>query len=324
MFFDIQWIDIIYGKLRYSNVNIQKFHIHLHNFIFNKQDEELWDIIGIKPYQFDPFDDTMYNANISMKNDRIIRICCVNYQLNKPPLTNVPCDNLQLYEYLDIQTSNTKLFNDITVTDLLNQCDKSLQSSHNDVISRTIYKLKDVFWDWKKRFDKLPGGSEIYTFLNFGQVYCIAKLFWFISPLFIFSRIFYFVFPIVSFVKEFNYFLNDNNDNDNDNASLSNKIDDIVLFQIVLFVCYYCLVVVWIINFVSVCDFYYWTKLLGIGSKKQGLETRSIGLNALTFTFKQYNKMMDDVIIQDILCQYLGNDIASIVFEYFIKIQIVD
>ena len=315
-----QAIDNIYGASRYNKTRIQEFHTHLHNFIFNKQDENLWKSIDIKPYQFDPYDDIMYNANISIKNDRLIRICCLNHKLNRPVAGDTICDNEQLYQYLHKQTTNAKLFTQVAVKDLKKQCKTSLRSSNNNVTARILFKLNERIEELQNKFDQLPDGNTS-TCLNYEHVYCIAKLIWFLSPLFVFSRIFYFIFPIISLIEEFNYFLNDDND-----ESLSESINDIVLFQVVLFGCYYCLVIVWFVNFVNVCNFYYWTKLVGIGSKKWNMTANSVRIDSPKSKFwkpiiEKYNKMIDDIAIQEILCEYLGNDIASIVFEYYIQIS---
>ena len=267
----------------------------------------------------------MYNANISIRNDRLIRICCLNYQLNKPPTAEAVCDNTQLYEYLDKQITNGRLFSQITVKDLKNQCKTSISSSHNNVTGRIIFKLKKKIQEFHDIFDKLPNGSAS-TCLNYEYVYCFAKSLWFVGPLFVFSRVFYFIFPIILLIEEFNYFVNED---DNTEESLLDEINDIVLFQVVLFGCYYCLVIVWIVNFLNVCDFYYWSKLVGIGSGKWDIGVASVLFSTSRLQFwiaviEKYNKIIDDVAIRQILCQYLGNDIASIVFGYYVQISISD
>ena len=311
-------IDYIYNESRYDGKKIVRFYRHIDNFVFNKQNKHLAQNIDMKPCQFDPHDDIIYNSNITIKNDRLIRICCLNYQLNKPPIDDSVCDNEKLYRYLDQQTRNSSLFTHITIKDLQKQCDTSLRSSHNIMTGRILFELNDKIKLLRTRFDTLPGGYA-WTCINYEHVYCIAKLIWFVLPLFVVSRMFYFLFPIISLTKEFDYLVNNNSDD------IYNAIDDIVSFQVVLFGCYYCLVVVWIVNFLNVLNFYYWTKLVGIGSTKRDLYERSDVFFKSLFlkkSIEQYNKMIDDIQIQQILCQYLGDDIASIVFEYFLQISI--
>ena len=308
-------IEYIYDE-RYDDRDIERFCRYSDNFVFNKQDGYLLENIDMQPHQFDPYDDTMHNANITIENDRLIRICCLNYQLYKPRTNNPVCNNEKLWQYLDEQTRNARLYTQITVKDLQKQCNVSRRSSHNKVIGRMLFELNDTIREVYKRFDKLPGGFAS-TCINYEDVYCMAKFIWFVLPLFVFSRIFYFVFPIISLIQEFDYFLNNNG---HDNA-----INDIVLFQVVLFGCYYCLVVVWIVNFLNVSSFYYWTKLIGIGSGEWDLDRKSSSFLETVLwkeTIEQYNKMIDDVAVQEILRQYLGNDIASIVFEYYVQISI--
>ena len=312
-----QVIDDIYDKSRYKNQTIQEFHIHLNNFVFNKPDPDLWKYHGVKWYEFDPSDDIMYNANISIKNDRLIRISCLNYQLNKSSGSSCRaiCDNAKLYHYLDKQTSDARLFTQMTIKDLQNQCDMSQKSSYNNITGRMIFRLKEIVGQFKDKRILLPSGKyHSCKCRNYEHVYCMAKSIWFISPLFVFSRMFYFVFPIISLIAEFNHFAKDKNE------SLLDAIDDIVFFQLILFVCYYGLVVIWIINLFNVCRFYYWTKLIGIGSKDKEwvVDEKSLFWRA---TIDKYNKMIDDVAIQEILWQYLGKDIASIVFEYYVQIS---
>lgn len=283
--------------------------------------------------RFDPNDEFAYNFDITTKKDRLIRVCCANYQLLKVEI----CNNKQLFDYLKQRETHPQLFVNITAQMLLDHCDPNIGSSHITIKDKTVERVEHIFEDQrdtiKRKKDDLKNAyfvaqyswevtSKWRVFLaNYN--YCFAWIFFgFVFPLFVVTRIFYFVFPIICVINEFKYYVGNEESNQDKSFSFDLifniiKNNDIVIFQVVLLLVYFTLAFLWIVYFINVLKFYYWVKFLGVGSGYWSIWNAN-KQTTIKDIVRQYNQMYDDLIISSLLCEYLGTDIASVVFKYYL------
>ena len=301
------------------------------DFIFNVQDQKSLENETniIQARKFDPNDEFAYSFDITTIKDRMIRICCVNYHLHKQKV----CANQTLFNYLNKQTDHPQLFLDITPQNLKDHSDSKLNPGFIDL---SIKQLKDNFnsqkndiktTKWKLNDPNyIPKSWEVLSkwrlALQYYTLFCTYVFFGFVLPLFIVTRIFYLIFPIIAIIEEFKYYTNQSNKSVISFGLIGDIIDNnaIVLFQVVLFIMYYILVIIWIGYFFHLLNFYFWVKLIGLeGSEYFGIwnAKKIVTMNAI---IQQYNQMYGDLIIEGILCDIFGNDIASVIFNYYLAV----
>lgn len=241
----------------------------------------------------------------------MIRICCVNYEL----IISSQCEysNDKMLKYLEQQIVNPQLCLDTTPQDLLNHCQNRNTSYTN------IFNL--IWQNWKNHYRReVEWAQESMTTWNKlvqrSRLYCWMIGMWFVLPMFMVSRMFYLAFPIIAAIEEFKYYYVSHDEKYQDPV-----IHEMLMFQIALLVAYYCLVIVWIVSFVNVWQFYYWTRLLGVGRENWYFEQMNDQKQTMNIV-KRYDKIFNHLTIVALVKEYFGSDIGSVVLKYYECIQL--
>ena len=313
-----QFMYVLYDDYSYQTAGRQIFMVKIINFVFDKDNT------------FDS-DNELEMLSLTAKQDRILRICCVSYHFH----SNSICKNLKLYKFLEDKKKSHNKFYKVSLQNLLDNCDKdttkrvSFFARTIDVFKRGIKSQKESMQSVKEKLNNQTYRPYDWEFIHPCGL-CLKQLAvgWLLSfifiliPLWCITRVFYLAFPIISLVNEMQYYVNNSNKNTSWNL-IWNIIgnNEIVTLQIILTGIYWFLVIIWIVNLINVLSFYYWLKFVGLGSDYWSLwDTKP--QKVYNDIVKQYQDMYDEMVVKEILCDFYGNDIASIVFYYYTNINL--
>ena len=315
-----QYIYVIYDSYTRLVLEVQEIVVNLFHFIFNNK----IDFGQAKAKKFDPNHEFCYTYNITTIKDRMIRISCIQHQL----LQQTEFKNPQLLTYLKQRASHPQLFVNITPQNLLDHCDIRSDTSHPGFVGLSTKKFRDNFDDHIDKIKRMKRNLNDPTYwqeppltkwdiILEQQTLCFKYIFlWFILPLFVVTRVFILIFPIIVLIEEIRYYVKQSDESISIDL-IGDIMNDhvIVSFQVGLLIIYYILVILWIVYFFNVVNFYYWVKLAFCGPRYYYGNKKT--MNAIV---EEYNEMYDNLFIQGLLCDTFENDIASVIFEYYLAI----
>ena len=315
----LQFIYVVYDDYSYQSAPRQTFITKMIDFIFDKDNT----------FENDINDEI---TGITAEQDRIMRICCATYHFHK----NGICENKKLHNYLETKATSSNKFYTISIQNMVDHCDDE-KTTGVTFFDRVFHHFRTIIKDDVKGRDKLKEKlndpsyvaydweqiSKWGLFLKQLAICTICTFIFVLIPLWCVTRLFYLSFPVISMVNEMKYYVKNSDDGKFSWNLMWNIVNsnEIVLLQVILTGIYWFLVLTWIVYLVKVMNFYFWVKLVGLGNNYWSLwdVQQTKVYNDIT---EQYQTMYDSLVVKEVLCEFFGDDLGSIIFDYWININI--
>ena len=331
-------LNFAFDKFSTSNVDTISFAIKLTNFLFNKpiKDKRSDQVAPAPPSapasreQGVPQTQSivrssnlryhqgmhLYDSSISYKQDRIARLCCINFELHESKIW----EDDPLFEYLSKHEKHS--FLDVKAKDIRkNNICVQIKSTERVYFFEILLDMYLDFWHETKgvtanlrrklndrtyvaRRYEIVNRTEMFIQMS-AQVFAFGATF-ILFPIWCLSRMFFLIFPLIVIIDSYE----------------KGNLPGIGSIQFILTIAYWTFCVAWIIAFYKVCQYYFWIHHIAVGGHLSMYKSNAN--KCFENIVKRYNKLSQVLIVKKIVFGCIGKDIGSIVFDYWVHIEIED
>ena len=307
---------ITFDKFTVSNIDFQSFCIKITNFLFNRPMNKHKSVQHESNISISGYDRGIhfYDSSVSKKQDRIIRLCCINYELHKTKMH----EDETLFNFLS--KHEKQLFLTVTPQDI--RCnnlyvEKKLTANvyfDEKLLDSIISNYNDAKSDKERLKGKLDDPRYVAQFYEnitkaelwikrCTQIFSFGATF-ILFPIWCLSRIFFFIFPFIVIIDSYN----------------KNRLPSIDSIQSILTIAYWTFCIGWIIAFCNVLEYYFWIHHVSVGGYFSLLTIN--GNNCFDNIVNKYYQLSQGFLVRKIVFTCMGHDIGSIVLDYWANIDL--
>lgn len=328
---------LLYGtfdKFTVSNVDNQSFSLKISNFLFNKPiaqtpvEAAKLETKSTSSKSLSVGEDNangsnfsyhngihLYDSSISFKQDRMVRLCCINYELHKSKIhqDETLFNYLSKHEkesFLDIKPKDIRMNNKFVVKKedlykvylderVLNLYLGIWQETTEDV-EHMKTKLNDPIYT-PTRYE-VVSKTELFV-RRATQIFAFGATF-ILFPIWCLSRLFFLMFPFIVIIDSY----------------IKDTLPGIDSIQFILTIAYWTFSIAWIIAFYNVWQYYFWIHHVAVGGYFSLWQSNAN--KCFDDILHRYNKLSQVLIVKKIIFDSIGKDIGSIVFHYWVHIEL--